>query len=537
MDSSHNKTQILSSLEEHRNRLSKKSLIELFNENSNRGIDFSTAFGDLWIDISKQLIDSTTIGLLADLADESKINQFFSDMMAGSPVNWTEQKPALHTALRASRDSKILVEGKNIIPDINETLEKMEEFSDSIRNGKLLGATGAPVTSVVALGIGGSNLGSLMAYKALSNFTHREIDIRFCSSIDPVDLNQTLNGLNPETTIFVITSKSFNTKETLVLMENAKKWLEDSIGIEGFSKHLVGITGSREKATNLGIEETMIFDLPDWVGGRFSLSSAAGLVLMISIGPDQFFHLLSGMEEIDNKTLSEHFESNGTLLLSLIDIWNRSFLNYPTMAVVPYSSQMSYFPAYLQQLMMESLGKNIRRDRHGFDNSVGSVIWGATGTEGQHAFFQFLHQGTDVIPCEMLGFSNSYNEALQEQQNSLFANLLAQTEALAFGSYPEKEDLTPEKKLEGNRPSTVILAPKLTPFILGQLIALYEHRTVASGVVWGVNPFDQWGVESGKSIAVDIELEMNKGSSSETMTKRNSSSEKLLEKFKIFRNI
>ena len=211
------------------------------------------------------------------------------------------------------------------------------------------------------------------------------------------------------------------------------------------------------------------------------------------------------MEEIDNKTLSEHFESNGTLLLSLIDIWNRSFLNYPTMAVVPYSSQMSYFPAYLQQLMMESLGKNIRRDRHGFDNSVGSVIWGATGTEGQHAFFQFLHQGTDVIPCEMLGFSNSYNEALQEQQNSLFANLLAQTEALAFGSYPEKEDLTPEKKLEG--------------------------------VVWGVNPFDQWGVESGKSIAVDIELEMNKGSSSEAMTKRNSSSEKLLEKFKIFRNI
>ena len=258
---------------------------------------------------------------------------------------------------------------------------------------------------------------------------------------------------------------------------------------------------------------------------------------MISIGPDEFFHLLSGMEEIDNKTLSEHFESNGTLLLSLIDIWNRSFLNYPTMAVVPYSSQMSYFPAYLQQLMMESLGKNIRRDRHGFDNSVGSVIWGATGTEGQHAFFQFLHQGTDVIPCEMLGFSNSYNEALQEQQNSLFANLLAQTEALAFGSYPEKEDLTPEKKLEGNRPSTVILAPKLTPFIFGQLIALYEHRTVASGVVWGVNPFDQWGVESGKSIAVDIELEMNKGSSSEAMTKRNSSSEKLLEKFKIFRNI
>ena len=327
MDSSYNKTQILSSLEEHRNRLSKKSLIELFNENSNRGIDFSTAFGDLWIDISKQLIDSTTIGLLADLADESKINQFFSDMMAGSPVNWTEQKPALHTALRAPRDSKILVEGKNIIPDINETLEKMEEFSDSIRNGKLLGATGAPVTSVVALGIGGSNLGSLMAYKALSNFAHREIDIRFCSSIDPVDLNQTLNGLNPETTIFVITSKSFNTKETLVLMENAKKWLEDSIGIEGFSKHLVGITGSREKATNLGIEETMIFDLPDWVGGRFSLSSAAGLVLMISIGPDEFFHLLSGMEEIDNKTLSEHFESNGTLLLSLIDIWNLSLIH------------------------------------------------------------------------------------------------------------------------------------------------------------------------------------------------------------------
>ena len=537
MDSSRNKNQILSSLEEHRNRLSKKSLIELFNNDPDRGSHFSTTFGDLWIDISKQLIDSTTIDLLADLAEASKVNQFLLDMMAGSPVNWSEQKPALHTALRASRDSKILVEDKNVIPSISETFEKMEGFSQCIRSGKLLGATGAPITSVVALGIGGSNLGSLMAYKALSNFSHKDIDIRFCSSIDPVELDQTLDGLDPETTIFVITSKSFNTKETLVLMENAKKWLEYSIGIEGMSKHLVGITGSREKATNLGIKETMVFDLPDWVGGRFSLSSAAGLVLMISIGPAEFFHLLSGMKEIDHKTLSEPFESNGTLLLSLIDIWNRSFLNYPTMAVVPYSSQMSYLPAYLQQLMMESLGKNIRKDRHGFGNSVGSVIWGATGTEGQHAFFQFLHQGTDVIPCEMLGFSNSYDQALQGQQNSLFANLLAQTEALALGSSTEKEDLTPDRKLEGNRPSTVILAPKLTPFILGQLIALYEHRTVASGVIWGVNPFDQWGVESGKSIAIDIELEINEISSSETMTKRNSSSEKLLEKFKIFRNI
>ena len=264
MDSSRNKNQILSSLEEHRKRLSEKSLIELFNNDPDRGSHFSTTFGDLWIDISKQLIDSTTIDLLADLAEASKVNQFLLDMMAGSPVNWSEQKPALHTALRASRDSKILVEDKNVIPSISETFEKMEDFSQCIRSGKLLGATGAPITSVVALGIGGSNLGSLMAYKALSNFSHKDIDIRFCSSIDPVELDQTLDGLDPETTIFVITSKSFNTKETLVLMENAKKWLEYSIGIEGMSKHLVGITGSREKATNLGIEETMIFDLPDW---------------------------------------------------------------------------------------------------------------------------------------------------------------------------------------------------------------------------------------------------------------------------------
>ena len=355
-------------------------------------------------------------------------------MMAGSPVNSTEKKPALHTALRAPKDSRILVEGKDVVPKITETLEKMEEFSRHIRNGKLLGSTGAPIKSVVALGIGGSNLGSSMAHKALSKFAHPEITIKFCSSIDAVDLDQTLDGLNPETTLFLVTSKSFDTRETLLLMENAKKWLEGSIVATGLSKHFVGITSSRDKAINFGFEESMIFDLPDWVGGRFSLSSAAGLVLMISIGPDEFSHLLSGMNRIDNKTVSESLETNGALLLAVIDIWNRSFLDYPTMAVIPYSSQMSYFPQYLQQLMMESLGKNNRNDEHEFGSSVGSVVWGATGTESQHAFFQFLHQGTDVVPCEMLGFSSSYDPSNQDQQNSLFANLLAQSETLAFGS-------------------------------------------------------------------------------------------------------
>jgi glucose-6-phosphate isomerase len=537
MYSSSNKNQIWSSLEEHRKEISKKSLFELFNENPNRGSDFSTSFEDLWVDISKQTVNSKTIQLLSDLAEESKINQFFVDMMAGSPVNSTEKKPALHTALRAPKDSKILVEGKNVVPKIAETLEKMEEFSHHIRNGKLLGATGVPITSVVALGIGGSNLGSSMAHEALSKFTHSEITIKFCSSIDAVDLDRTLDGLNPETTIFLVTSKSFNTRETLLLMENAKEWLKGAMVATGLPKHFVGITSSRDKAINSGLEESMVFDLPDWVGGRFSLSSAAGLVLMISIGPDEFFHLLSGMNRIDNKTVSESFESNGTLLLALTDIWNRSFLDYPTMAVIPYSSQMSNFPPYLQQLMMESLGKNNRNDEHGLGSSVGSVIWGATGTESQHAFFQFLHQGTDVVPCEMLGFSSSYDDSHQEQQNSLFANLLAQSETLAFGSDIEEEDLMREKKLEGNRPSTVILTPKLTPFILGQLISLYEHRTVASGVIWGVNPFDQWGVELGKNVATDIELEMSSTSSSKKTVTRDSSTEKLLERFKIFRDL
>ena len=540
MYSSSNKNQIWSSLEEHCKEISKKSLIELFNENPERSTDFSTSFGDLWVDISKQIVDSKTIQLLSDLAEESKINQFFEDMMTGSPVNLTEKKPALHTALRAPKDSKILVEGKDVVPSISETLEKMEKFSHHIRNGKLLGSTGAPITSVVALGIGGSNLGSVMALKALSKFAHSEITIKFCSSIDAVDLDQTLDQLNPETTIFLVTSKSFNTKETLLLMENAKKWLEGSIVATGLSKHLVGITSSRDKAINCGLEGSMVFDIPDWVGGRFSLSSAAGLALMISIGPDEFSNLLSGMNRIDNKTASESFESNGALLLALTDIWNRSFLDYPTMAVIPYSSQMSYFPPYLQQLMMESLGKNNQNDEHGLGNSIGSVVWGATGTESQHAFFQFLHQGTDVVPCEMLGFSSSYEDSHQEQQqqHSLFANLLAQSEALAFGSSTE-EDLIPEKKLKGNRPSTVILAPKLTPFILGQLISLYEHRTVASGVIWGVNPFDQWGVELGKSIATDIELELHEPSSSRSTDLqriRNSSNEVLMERFRFLRD-
>ena len=533
MYSSAEKNQIWLQLEKHRKEISQKSLSELFKENPDRVDDLSISFESLWIDVSRQLINSETVKLFSELVEESKIKKFLSDMMSGDPVNSTEKKPALHTALRASKDSKILVEGIDVVPKITETLEKMTDFSVQIRDGKLLGATNSPIKSVVAVGIGGSHLGLSMAYKALSKFSHTDLTIKFCSSIDPIELTQTLNGLDPETTIFVVTSKSFNTKETLLLMENVKDWLNQSIGKTELSKHLVGVTSNKEKAIKLGIPESMVFEIPDWVGGRFSLSSAAGLVLMISIGPKEFFQLLSGMNKIDNRTLSEPFNSNGVLILSMIDIWNRSFLNHPTMAIIPYSSQMSDFPSYLQQLMMESLGKNSLADGRELQGPVGSIVWGATGTESQHAFFQFLHQGTDVVPCEMLGFAKTNDQTTQEQKNVLFANLIAQSEALAFGSNHQEKNTKGKTNLEGNRPSTVILAPELTPFILGQLIALYEHRTVASGLAWGINPFDQWGVELGKNLAVDFELELNR----ETPSKiENYSSKKLLQKFREFKN-
>ena len=533
MYSSNDKNPIWSQLDNHRDEITQKSISELFKENPNRESDFSTSFENLWIDVSKQLIDSKTFSLFSDLIEESKIKNSLSDMMSGSPVNSTEEKPALHTALRASRNSKILVDGVDVIPEITETLEKMEEFSHSVRDGKLLGATNSPIKSVVAVGIGGSHLGLSMACKALSELSHPELTIKFCSSIDPIELTQSLSGLDPETTIFVVTSKSFSTKETLSLMENAKDWLNNSIGMKELSKHIVGVTNNKAKAIDLGLEESMVFEIPDWVGGRFSLSSAAGLVLMISIGPEKFFQLLSGMNKIDEKTLSEPFESNGVLILSLIDIWNRSFLNHPTMAIVPYSSQMSDFPFYLQQLMMESLGKSNLADGQETKGPIGSVVWGATGTESQHAFFQFLHQGTDVVPCEMISFSKVNDNTFQEQKNTLFANLIAQTEALAFGSVNKEKGSKGRTDLKGNRPSTVILAPELSPYILGQLIALYEHRTVASGMIWGINPFDQWGVEFGKNLAVEIELELNKKSSS----KMNSFlSKNLLQKFEEFKD-
>ena len=317
MYSSNDKNPIWSQLDNHRDEITQKSISELFKENPNRESDFSTSFENLWIDVSKQLIDSKTFSLFSDLIEESKIKNSLSDMMSGSPVNSTEEKPALHTALRASRNSKILVDGVDVIPEITETLEKMEEFSHSVRDGKLLGATNSPIKSVVAVGIGGSHLGLSMACKALSELSHPELTIKFCSSIDPIELTQSLSGLDPETTIFVVTSKSFSTKETLSLMENAKDWLNNSIGMTELSKHIVGVTNNKAKALDLGLEESMVFEIPDWVGGRFSLSSAAGLVLMISIGPEKFFQLLSGMNKIDEKTLSEPFESNGVLILSL----------------------------------------------------------------------------------------------------------------------------------------------------------------------------------------------------------------------------
>ena len=534
MRTSENKKPIWTKLEKHSKILKKKTLRDLFELDPNRNSYLSTQFGDIWIDISKQKLTKETIVLFSELIEESNVYEYLKNMLNGEPVNKTENRPALHTALRSKKDANIKVNGFDVVPEIQKNLKKMSELSNAIRDGKLLGATGLPIRSVVAIGVGGSNLGISMACKALSQFAHPDLDIRFSSNVDGSAITDALEGLEPEATIFVITSKSFTTSETMTSMKTAKSWLKNSIPVSDLSSHLIAITGAQEKALDLGIEPKNIFQLPEWVGGRFSLASAAGLVLMISIGPELFKELLSGMRLIDEKIISEPINSNGALILGVLDVWNRSFFDHQTMAVVPYSSRMSEFPAFLQQLMMESLGKQNPIDHSIKEQAIGSIIWGSVGTDSQHAFFQFLHQGGTVVPCDLIGFVNSDNDPRNAHHSSLFANLIAQSKALAFGNIDTSPELEKEKTLIGDRPSTVIIAPELTPRVLGQLIALYEHRTVIAGIVWGVNPFDQWGVELGKKLARSIETELN-GQDASLNKSHDSSTQDLIKRFKELR--
>ena len=487
------------------------SLHQRFDTNSKRADQLSFSCGDLWIDVSKQLLEVETTELLFELAEERGVERFFDLMFQGFPVNLSENQAALHTSLRDPkiRDDHEMLLG--ISEEIHENLERMRELAEKLENGSLVGASGEQIRSVVNLGIGGSHLGPFMAFEALKEYVNPELEVRWSSGLDLADLDDALEGLEPESTIIIICSKTFSTLETMSAAHRAQEWLEDGLwhhgwdsNVEGFRTHclsqIFAATAAPINALSFGIEEENIFSFSSSVGGRFSLASPVSLGLILSIGYANFRNMLDGMHLIDQHVLEN--VQNVPLLLGLIDVWNRSILGSNSLAIVPYSYRLRKLAPYIQQLMMESLGKSVSEKGESLGLETGGAVWGASGTDAQHSFFQLLHQGTESMPVDLIGFAQLSNEINDE----LIANLIAQAEVLAFGN-SLGENSTPLLEHEivpGNKPSTVILAPELSPSILGQLVALYEHRTIAVGAIWGINPFDQWGVELGKKTALQI---------------------------------
>ncbi|NYI77926.1 glucose-6-phosphate isomerase [Nocardioides panzhihuensis] len=496
-----------------------------FADDPGRASRFTFEAADLHVDLSKDLItDDLLAGLLA-LAEQVGLEARRDAMLAGERINVTEDRAVLHTALRLPADASLVVDGTDVVPAVHETLAKMYAFADRVRSGEWTGVTGERIRTVVNIGIGGSDLGPVMAYEALEPFRHPEIECRFISNIDPTDAGQKLKGLDPATTLFVVSSKTFSTLETLTNARLARAWLLDALAENGdvdradaVRKHFVAVSTALDKVADFGIDPENAFGFWDWVGGRYSVDSAIGTSLAIAIGPERFGEFLGGFHAIDKHFAETPLAQNVPALMGLLNVWYVNFLDAQTHAVLPYSQLLHRFPAYLQQLTMESNGKSVRWDGTAVTTDTGEVFWGEPGTNGQHAFYQLIHQGTRVIPADFIAFANpayplaDNHDGQDVDVHELFlANFFAQTQALAFGKTDEQvraED-TPEhivnaRVFSGNRPTTSIMAPALTPGVLGQLVALYEHITFTQGVVWGIDSFDQWGVELGKQLAQQI---------------------------------
>ncbi len=466
---------------------------------------------DLTVDLSKHLITDELVAQLIAAARAAGVPEQIAAMFAGDHINTTEDRAVLHTALRSDRGDVFTVDGHDVVGDVHEVLDRMSAFSDQVRSGEWTGYTGERIRSIVNIGIGGSDLGPAMAYRALRPYVHPDIEAHFVSNVDPTDLVSVLNKIDPATTLFVVASKTFTTLETLTNARNARAWLVDRLGSdEAVARHFVALSTNAEAVGSFGIDTANMFGFWDWVGGRYSMDSAIGLSLMIAVGQDSFREMLSGMRAVDVHLRTTPLERNVPVLLGLIGVWYRNFLDYPTYAVLPYSQDLDRFAAYLQQLDMESNGKQVRKDGSPVDLDTGPIVWGEPGTNGQHAFYQLIHQGTAIVPSDLIGFLESTDD-IGGQHDLLMGNLFAQAEALAFGKTSEEvvadgvaPDLVPHRTFPGNRPTSLIIAPKLTPSVLGQLIALYEHKVFTQGIIWGINSFDQWGVELGKVLATAI---------------------------------
>ncbi|OFZ26603.1 MAG: glucose-6-phosphate isomerase [Bdellovibrionales bacterium RIFOXYB1_FULL_37_110] len=524
-------------LEDHYRKIKNVSLRDLFDENKNRIDDFSIEASSIYFDFSKQLVTQETINYLISLAKARHLSEEINKMFRGERINNTENRPVLHIALRNRSNTKIMVDGKNIMDDVNRVIEQMIQFSDKVRNGSLAGYTGKKFKNIVNIGIGGSDLGPLMVAEALKYYGRNDIENYFVSNVDGTHMAETLKKINPEETLFIIASKTFTTEETMTNATTARKWLLSILRDEkAIAKHFVALSTNQQKVEEFGIDVNNMFEFWDWVGGRYSVTSAIGLSVMIKIGSENFIELLKGFHEMDNHFKNAPFEKNIPVIMGLLGIWYNNFFQCETHAILPYDQYLHRFPAYFQQGDMESNGKSVTRDGVEVDYQTGPIIWGEPGTNGQHAFYQLIHQGTKLIPCDFIGFFKPLNN-LGDHHPKLMANLIAQSQALAFGKNKEELEhegvlapLIPFKTFSGNRPSSTIMALQLSPRTLGNLIAMYEHKIFVQGIIWDINSFDQWGVELGKVLAKKVLQELK--STEKTRLQHDSSTNKLIEKFR-----
>ncbi|HEV2107269.1 MAG TPA: glucose-6-phosphate isomerase [Thermomicrobiales bacterium] len=522
-------------LEQHYQELRHRHLRDLFAEDPQRGERLVAEGAGLYLDYSKNCLTRETLQLLIALADARGVRRRTEAMFSGEKINTTEDRAVLHVALRAPRDATIRVDGENVVPAVHAVLDKMADFSERVRSGGWTGYTGLRIRNVINIGIGGSDLGPVMAYDALRHYSAHDLTVRFVSNVDGTDFVEATRGLDPAETLFIISSKTFTTIETMTNARSAREWVLAALGDDAaIAQHFVAVSTNAQAVTKFGIDPENMFGFWDWVGGRYSVDSAIGLSLMIAIGPDHFHDMLSGFRAMDEHFRATPFELNLPVLLALIGIWYGDFFGAETVAILPYDHYLGRFSAYLQQLDMESNGKHVSLSGETVDYQTGPIVWGTPGTNGQHAYFQLIHQGTKLIPADFIGFSQTLNP-LGRHHDLLMANFFAQTEALAFGKTAEElraegiaDAQVPHRTFEGNRPTNTILAERLTPASLGALIALYEHKIFVQGTIWHINSFDQWGVELGKALAQRIipelksedEPELEHDSSTNTLIRR-----------------
>ena len=527
-----------SALASHHNAASKLHLRQLFADDPKRGQRMTVEAVGLYLDYSKNRVTDETLTLLAQLAEESGLRARIEAMFRGDKINITEKRAVLHVALRAPKDASILVDGKNVIPEVHAVLDKMADFSNRIRSGAWTGHTGKRIRNVINIGIGGSDLGPVMAYEALKHYSQRDMTFRFVSNIDGTDFAEAVRDLDPAETLFIVSSKTFTTLETMTNAHTARAWSLAGLGGDerSVAKHFVAVSTNAAEVAKFGIDTANMFGFWDWVGGRYSMDSAIGLSTMVALGPDNFRAMLDGFHQMDEHFRTAPFEANLPVIMGLLSVWYNDFFGAQTVAVLPYEQYLKRFPAYLQQLTMESNGKHVTLQGKAVARDTGPIYWGEPGTNGQHSFYQLIHQGTRLIPCDFIAFAKPLN-TVGRHHDILLANVFAQTEALAFGKTPEQvkaegtpDWLVPHRLFEGNRPSNTIFLQRLTPEALGKLVALYEHSVFTQGVLWNIDSFDQWGVELGKVLAQRIIPEIESGP--EPMLNHDSSTNTLIRRYR-----